>query len=149
MDDAELVGTLFLLIVVLVIAVAPTVLFLLSMQRALARCSPRSRTMEPGQVWLMLVPVLNLVWQFKVVTSVSQSLENECHRRNIRVGPEPGKSVGLAYCILACISIIPFIGVVTALASLVCWAIFWVQIARLSSQLGMPYLSAHSAVATT
>jgi hypothetical protein len=34
----------------------PAIFFLLTLQRALGRCSPESRTMEPGEVWLLLYP---------------------------------------------------------------------------------------------
>jgi hypothetical protein len=32
--------------------------------------------MEPGMVWLNLIPVLSLVWQFITVIRVAESLES-------------------------------------------------------------------------
>ncbi|MEO7142533.1 MAG: hypothetical protein ABI165_03430 [Bryobacteraceae bacterium] len=50
------------------------IFYLAGLQGAVARCSPESRTMRPGMLWLMLIPVFNLVWQFVVVTNMSKGL---------------------------------------------------------------------------
>jgi hypothetical protein len=43
---------------------------------------------------------------------------------------EPGKGIGLAMSILAVTSIIPVIGIVTGLAGVVCWIVYWVKISE-------------------
>jgi hypothetical protein len=49
--------------------------------------------------------------------------------RNINVGEErPGIGIGLAYCILYCCCIIPFLGFLTAIGGFICWIIYWVKI---------------------
>ena len=94
--------------------------------------------MTPDQVWLMLIPVFNMVWQFIMVDRVASSLANEFRRRNIVGDAEPGKSLGLAYCILVVTSIIPVIGILTGIAGLVCGIVYWVKIANYSAQLIPP-----------
>ncbi len=84
------------LVVVLVIAI----FFLLTLQRALSRVAPRNRLMEPGMVWLMLIPCFNIIWQFFIVTRVPGSLRNEFRDRNQDDGSDYGKGVGLAYAVL-------------------------------------------------
>jgi len=111
--------------------IIPWVFYLLTLQRALSRCSPESRSLEPGLVWLQFIPVFGLVWSFIVVTSVSKSLHNEFARRNIAVEPYPGQSIGLAMCILLVLSFVPFVG----LAYLICWIRYWGKIASLSARL--------------
>jgi hypothetical protein len=64
-------------------------------------------------------------------------LRNEFTRRNVpNVEREPGKGVGLAMCILAAVSIIPVLGILTGIAGFVCWIVYWVKIAGYSALLG-------------
>ena len=113
--------------------ILPAVFYLLSLQRTLERCAPVSRTLSPGLVWLMLIPLFNLVWHFIVVVNISKSLHNEFARRNIpNAEPEPGKGIGLAMCILAATGLIPLIGILTSLAGFICWIVYWVKVSGYS-----------------
>ena len=126
------------------------VFYLLSLQKALSRVSPRNRTMEPGQVWLMFVPCLNIVWGFFIAIRVPDSLRNEFADRRRDDGSDYGKTIGLAYCILNLVGgvignavqqvpdlqIIGFgISVFVAAITLALWIIFWVKIANYSKML--------------
>ena len=111
------------------------ILFVSSLRKVLERCSYENRTIKPGQVWLLLIPFFNLGWQFVVLTKVSQSLENEFNSRNIQKGPAPGKSIGMAVCILAIFCTIPIIMNYTALPCLICWIIYWAKISSYSKEL--------------
>jgi hypothetical protein len=123
-------------LVAMVLLILPGILYLVTLQRALDRCAVESRTLSPGLVWLMLIPLFSLVWHFIVVNGISKSLHNEFARRNTpNVEPEPGKGIGLATCILSATSIIPVIGLFSGLAGLVCWIIYWVRIAGYSNLL--------------
>jgi hypothetical protein len=127
------------LLVIMVVGglfLVPAIFYLMSLQRALEQCAPASRTMSPGMVWLMLIPVFSLVWHFLVVTNISKSLHNKFSRRTL-ASPEsePGKTVGLAMCILAATSVIPILGFATGIACLVCWIVYWVKIAGYSRTL--------------
>jgi hypothetical protein len=128
------------LIVLLVIGIIllPGIFFLLTLQKCLQRCSPQSRTMAPGLLWLMLIPLFNVVWQFIIVLRVASSLGNEFRLRNVSKESEPGQSIGLAVCILNLCGIIPVIGAFAAIAAFVCWIIYWVKIANYSSELVFP-----------
>ena len=53
-----------LVILVAMTFMAPGILYLAALQKALERCSPVSRAMRPRQVWLLLMPVFGLVWHF-------------------------------------------------------------------------------------
>ena len=127
------------IMVALAILILPIIFFLLTLQKALGRCAPQNRTMGPGEVWLLLIPLFNLVWQFIVVSRVAVSLGNEFRMRGIPQEPEPGKTIGLAYCVLAVCSIIPILGLLISIAALVCWIIYWIKISEFSSQLAFPY----------
>ncbi len=123
----------------------PAVFYLLTLQKALERCSAELRTMPPGQVWLLLIPFFNVIWQFMVVNSIATSLRNEFSKRNIPLSEaEPGKSVGLALCISTVASIIPLLNLIAGPVSLVCWIIYWVKISGYSSMLIPPLAMATS-----
>jgi hypothetical protein len=127
------------LLVILALAalfVVPWVFYILSLQHALERCSPASRTMPPGNVWLLLIPIFSLIWHFIVVSNLARSLGNEFQGRNVpNAGPEPGKPVGLAMCILSVCGLIPVIGIVLSLGGVACWIVYWVKIEGYSQAL--------------
>jgi hypothetical protein len=122
-------------IVFLVLGIITAIFYLLMLQTALNRCAPESRAMNPGMVWLMLIPLFGLVWQFFIVINVAKSLSAEFQKRGLAEEPQPGKTIGLALCILGCCSIIPLLGVLCSLGALVCWIIYWVKIAGFSAKL--------------
>jgi hypothetical protein len=125
------------------------VFYLLTLQRALSRCAPEHRAMEPGLVWLLLIPCFGFIWNFFVVLNISKSLAAEFQTRNVAVEPQPGRNIGLIMCILGCaiifftmVSMIPLIGLLFSLvnlplclARLVFWILYWVKIAGYSKQL--------------
>ena len=136
-DADKLREMLPLLIVVLGIVIIVGILFLLTLQKALSRCSPRNRLMEPGMVWLNLIPCWNIIWQFFTVNRVSGSLQNEFRDRGMREGGDFGAGLGITSCVLRLISFIPIIGPVLAIAGLICGIIYWVKIAGYSSTLAL------------
>lgn len=118
-------GIIFLAILVMYIV------FIASLAGAFTRRSITSRTMTPGMVWLMLVPLLNLIGPFLVVSRLSESLANEFRARGVlNVELQPGKSIGIAMCICACCGIIPLVNILALPAHLVLVVIYWVKIAK-------------------
>ena len=138
MDSLDMLeSALGLVLVVVVLALAAFIFFLITLQNALKAVRPENRKMRPGQVWLLLIPLFSLVWQFMVVDRVADSLANEYRSRGITPGEQrPGYSVGLAFCILGICSFIPLIGTLASLGSIVCWIIYWVKIANYKNALG-------------
>jgi len=120
-------GVLF--IAVLAIGIA----FIAYLSGILSKCSLSSRTMQPGMVWLLLVPAFNIIWNFFVVLALAKSLGNEFRLRNIQNNdPEPGKALGLAMCICGACGIIPFVNFLTFPVQFVLWIIYWVKMAGYS-----------------
>jgi hypothetical protein len=124
----------------------PAIFYILTLQRALNKCSPASRTLEPALVWLYLVPLVNLVFNFFIVLAMAKTLRNEFNRRGAFVAdPTPGQSIGLAMSIAGCCTMIPFLGVLALLAQLVLWIIYWTKIAEYSRILDVqPEISAQA-----
>jgi len=104
---------LMVLLVVAGFLLLPAIFYILTLSRALDKCSPASRTLEQGMLWLLLVPFVNLVWHFFVVLGMAKSLNNEFRLRNMPLAdPAPGQSIGIPMCICGACSIIPILGVV-------------------------------------
>jgi hypothetical protein len=117
------------------IGLVPQIFYLLTLQKALNRCAPGNRTMAPGLVWLTLIPLFSLIWNFFVVSALSRSLGNEFAARNIPADAQPGRSVGFTFAILAACGIVPLVGIIAALVGFVMWIVYWVKIAGYSSRL--------------
>jgi type IV pilus assembly protein PilA len=112
------------------------ILFLLSLSTALGKCSKASRTMEPGLVWLMLVPVFGVVWQFAVVIALARSLGNEFRARGISsLEAQPGRSIGIAMCVSALCGMVPLLNLVALPAAVVLLIIYWVKVSSFSRTL--------------
>jgi hypothetical protein len=114
----------------------PTIFYLLTLQKALYKCSPENRTIPPGQVWLYLIPLFSLVWHFILIKHVADSLGKEFQKRGVVVEPRPGYELGFAMCVLNVTGLVPLLGAVTAIAGFVCWIVYWVKIHQFSKRLG-------------
>lgn len=125
-----LVGFLMLLI--------PLVFFLLTLQKALTRVAPERRTMNPPMVWLDLIPLFGLVWNFMMVTALSKSLGAELTARNIPHENEPGKTIGLVWASLSAACIVPGLSFLLGIPVLILWIIYWVKIAGFSAKIADP-----------
>ena len=123
----------------LLLFLIPVIFYLLTLQNALSKCPPVSRTMDPAMVWLLLIPLFHLIWHFFVVMALAKSIGNEYRRRGIPCpDPLPGQSIGMAMCICGCFSIIPIINFIAGPVELVLWIMYWVKIAEFSRMLDFP-----------
>jgi hypothetical protein len=124
----------------------PFIFFILMQQKVLKLVRPENRYMNPGEVWLQLIPVFGLVWQFFVVSRISDSIKRELwtgefsfesreYNQLYYPGVRPTYNIGLAYCILFCCFIIPCLGALCYVAGLICWIIYWVRLSEFKSEL--------------
>lgn len=127
-SGAEFAALFSIFLVILGIALIPMIFFLLTLQNTLKAVSPQNRKMPPGQVWLLLIPLFNYVWNFIVVSRISESIELECKSRNLSSPPKPTYNIGIAYAILVCCGFIPVINIFSGIAALICWIIYWVKV---------------------
>jgi hypothetical protein len=127
---------LILLIFFSVFFLIPVVMYILTLSRALGKCSPASVTLEAAMLWLLLVPFVNLIWHFFVVMGMAKSLANEFRMRGIPVAEaEPAQGIGMAMCICGACTIIPLLGLLAGLAQVVLWIVYWVKISEYSRML--------------
>lgn len=151
-------GNSLLAIIVLLVSLIVGISYLLTLQRALKECAPASRTIKPWTVWLMLIPVFGLVWQFVIVMNLTKSLGNEFRRLGIPC-PEAtlGRNIGLASCVCyCCLVFLPLVGrllvcpiflalvgrLFAAIIGVVLWIAYYNRITDCSHTLG-----AHQAMA--
>jgi hypothetical protein len=128
-------GYLIFVLALLAGAILVMVFYLLTLQRALEKCSPYNRTMTPGHVWLQIIPLFGFVWQFFVVGALSSSLKREYDSRRMAIEPQPGRSLGIAMCVCVLLTWIPYVGWIVGVAHLVLWIIYWVKISNYSRAL--------------
>ncbi len=127
-----LIGLIFLLIPVMLL---PKIFYILTLQKALSRCSPENRMISPGLVWLLLIPLFELVWHFIVVRRIADSLGLEYKRRNLMIEPNPGRDLGTVMCIMNACGLFPLLGIFATVAGIICWIMYWVKISDYSRRL--------------
>jgi hypothetical protein len=137
-------GVLELFLIVFVcVWIVVGIFYCLTLQKALSRCSPQNRTLSPGLVWLLLIPIFGLIWHFFIVINMAKSLHAEFVSRNILEEQSPGQGIGLAVCILHVVAVVlgfhRFLGPLVGIAGLICWIVYWVKIAGFSSKIAIPY----------
>jgi hypothetical protein len=72
----------FIVLAFIAVYLVIMILFLLSQQNILKAIKPQNRTIQPGEVWLQLIPLFSLVWKFIVVSRIADSIRNEINDRN-------------------------------------------------------------------
>ena len=114
---------------IVAIFLIPTIFYLLTLQKALQAVSVENRRMPPGQVWLSLIPLFNLVWMFIVVNKIAESFAAECYLLNIPTDEtNPTQGIGNTKNILALCTMIPIVGVLAGIGYIVCWIMHWVKV---------------------
>lgn len=129
-------GIVFAIIAVVVLVIIVIgILYLMTLYKCLKKVKPENRAMEPGLVWLSLIPVFNLVWNFFIVIQMKESLSKEFNSRQLPDDGDYGFGMGLTFAILACVNNIPYLNVLTSIPTLIFWVIYWIKISGYSKQL--------------
>jgi hypothetical protein len=114
--------------------IIPTILYFISLQKALEAVSEENRLMPPGQVWLCLIPIFNFVWMFFVVNKIADSFRLECYRLNIATTElRPSRGIGMAKNILRLCTFIPVIGILANLGFVICWILHWIKVNQIKN----------------
>ncbi len=153
-------------LVLLAAFLIPAILFLFTQQKTLKLIRPENRTLAPGLVWLQLIPIAGQIWQFFVVPRIAGLIQRELAAGDDSsilgfadvaaveaTGDRPTQGVGMAYCILSVTTIVLngflrlqgglllMVGAFASLGALVCWIVYWVQLAgwkrRLKQRAGL------------
>jgi hypothetical protein len=114
------------------------VLYLFTLHRVLGRVHESRRAMAPGLVWLNLIPLFGFGWHLYTGIMMADSLAREFEARQIPHDGKPGLVPGLSATVLLIAGAIPAVGVFAASAGLICWIVYWVQIALYSRRIAAP-----------
>jgi len=139
---APLVVVIAIALAVLVVALAIQVAICWFLASCFQRIPLEYRRQEPGLVWLLLVPCLNLVWNFFVFPKLAESYRAYFEAQGRTDVGDCGYGIALAYCIaVAVTSVVGFIPIVSLInclfgpALLVLLILFLVKAADLKGQI--------------
>jgi len=123
---------MIILAIALLIGLGLQFLFLRTLYRCLLCVHPQNRKLAPGLVFLMFIPLFNLVWRFIVVNRLAESLRLEFALRN-SVPNElfPGRNTGISYAVASVVSAtqIPVLAPIGGIVGLVLWLVYWSKMA--------------------
>lgn len=124
---------------VLIIAFLVYCGFLSFLQRMLNKVEHDNRDIHPMSVWLMLVPVGNIFYQFFLISGMANSIQAEFKRRGTEFREErPGYDLGLLMCLFNCAGLLAYYSKVFALIPLVFWIAYWAKMAYFDKMLSRP-----------
>jgi hypothetical protein len=139
-DDQTMGIFLVVMLFALAIGLTIAIFFYLTLSRCLSRIQPHNREMEPGLVWLNLIPCVGTIWIFVTVIRITNSLRREYEDRGWRTEGETfGNGVGMGLAICSLLGAIPYIGGLFGLIAFICMIVYWVQISNYSARLVEPY----------
>lgn len=101
------------------------------------RVPPQFRQIEPGMIWLLLIPCFHIVWPFIVLPKVSRSYKayfDSIGRRDVGTCGE-GLAIGYAVCAAGCLIPCVFSMGLAFLAALVLLITYLAKILGLKAQI--------------
>lgn len=130
-------GALVLLVVVFIVIIILYVFYLKNLQDLLNEVSPGNRQVPSANVWLMFIPLFNIVYRFILYPKISESLRLEFEERGAPKDGDYLKGLGLTLGIIGVVNAIPIdaLKTITSLGILVIWIVYWVKTAELKNQL--------------
>lgn len=136
--DEELLalGVLLMIVVIsLLIGFAISIVIAALLYTIQKRVPAEHQKIDPLMVWLLLIPVFNLIWNFFVFLRIPESYQSHFQAHGRTDVGDCGKSIGLWYAICAVCSIVPCINYLAGPAALVLLIIFLVKLFGLRSQI--------------
>ena len=125
----------FIIMIGLFIGIGLSILIAAFLYTDFQRIPPRFRKLDPGLVWLLLIPCFNIVWNFFVFPKLSESFKAYFDSVGDTSVGNCGHDLALGYAICSAVSIIPFVGCVTGLVSLVLVILFLVKADELKNRI--------------
>lgn len=102
------------------------IFYLLTLSRILELCHPQTRTMNPGEVWMVFIPIFGMVWHFIMIGRIADTLAIEYRNRNLQLDEaRPGYQTGITAQILMLCGIVPVLGLLAVLAGCIMLIVYW------------------------
>ena len=129
-------GVVIAVAVVVALVILGVVIFVLwLLYGAQSRIPEQYRDISPGAIWLMLIPLFNLVWMFFVFQRIPTSYQKYFASQGRSDVGDCGKNLGLSFCICYLCAAIPVVGIFALLGALVVLILFLVKIMGLKKQI--------------
>jgi len=128
-DPSEIVSAVGIVAVIigLLVGFAVAILLIYLVYNVFRQIPEEHREMQPGLVWLLLIPCFGIVWNFFVYPKLADSFKNYFNSVGDESVGDCGKTLAWLYAAFVVGSIIPYLGFLVSLASLVIWIIFMVK----------------------
>lgn len=136
-DAGDVVGVIFAFIV---LPIAQAIVCWLTAD-ALRQIPERCRLLEPELVWLLLIPIFNLYWNFRVFPAVAESFQLTFYSRGIADVEDCGERLARWYCGLSLCWVLPCINFFTGIAALVVIIMFLSEVDSLKRRLSATHLA--------
>jgi hypothetical protein len=129
---AAILGVLFVTVIVMVaISILICVLIYLPYKDVPAE----HQKMAPGLVFLLLIPLFNIIWNFIVFLRIPESFQSYFAAQGRTDQGDCGRQIGLWYAICGVAAMVPCVNYIAGPAALVLFIIFLVKIWGLKGQI--------------
>ncbi|WP_294669951.1 hypothetical protein [uncultured Fluviicola sp.] len=123
--------------IVLAGVIVVAVFFFKNLQDLLKECDPANQQLPPANVWLMFIPLFNIVYRFIMYPKVSETLKREFESRG---APQQGdylKGLGLALSIANAVNILlpQSIRGLIGLGCIAVMIVYWTKAAEMKNKL--------------
>jgi hypothetical protein len=124
-------------ILTFVISLLVYIAYLGLLQRTLKCVAKDRRTISAWTVWVMLIPFVNLIFQFFLVAGIADSLRSEFNfRKSNNREDRPGYDLGLLLCLATLFAPFCIYEKSLGLVEVIFWIAYWVKISGFRKQLG-------------
>jgi hypothetical protein len=135
-ETAALVAAMMTVVgIFLLIGLAIAIVVCAILYSAQKRVPVEHRKIEPLMIWLLLIPLFNIVWNFFVYLRIPESYQSYFHSQGRTDVGDCGRGIGLWLSICYLATIIPCVNYIAGPAALVLLIIFLVKITGLKNQL--------------
>ena len=129
-----IIGVLFFLVMLGI-----TIFILYLLYKLLDALPPQYRLMEPGLVWLLLIPCFNLIWNFFVYPRIARSYQNYFYAHGRTDVGDCGATLGVWFSVCHVLISIPCVNYITGIfcgpAMLVLLIIYLIKLHELKRQI--------------
>jgi hypothetical protein len=122
---------LLVLTLFFIVALAVGVFVCYQLYLTAARLPEANRKLVPATVFLLLVPLVNMVWLFFVVLKLTEGYKQYFAGQSKTDVGDCGQAVGLGWAIAGIATVLPVLHVPAALAALVLMVIYLVKMSQL------------------
>lgn len=143
----QAVVTIVFVLVAMAIGLAIQVFICWVAYKTAAAIPPQYREVEPGLVWLLLIPCFAVVWNFFVYPKISNGYKRFFQDAGVYHNGDCAAGIALWYCLCVIFSMIPYLGVIPGFASLILLILMLVKFWDYKGQAERGYVPTYAAPA--